>query len=621
MAIKYVPYDYHPVEGQAVLDNFVRTRRILRYRDNDRIVETIRRGMPLYEVAEKETVGTAPGDNLIVRGECLSTCAYLKEQGIALDLVYIDPPFASGADYAKKVYLRQNPKAAAALARAETDLADDAFRAFEETVYGDIWDKEKYLNWMYENLMAIRSVMSDRACIYVHLDWHIAHYVKVLLDEVFGEENFVNEVIWCYQGTGKPTNYFKKKHDNIFLYSKTPDYYFDWKAVAQPLGEKQKKKYTGQDEKGRYKSYDHNGTEYRKYLTDDDLLPLNDWWQDIYVIQDHTERMGYATQKPEALLERILRASSAPGMLVADFFGGSGTTAAVASRLGRRFVTCDVGLGSVQIMRDRLREEGAQFRVLEVKDGVSFFRNPQQTMELLQKLIAGLGTEETLDAFWAGAFRTAKEGLVPVYLPDLKDGTTRLLDMRLMARIIHEAIPELPEAVRKVVVYYIDIAEPEALRRFLAEQNDTGVEIELRDLKPVLDEVVLEDYAEFAVRGEDGAFCVEVLRFLSDRVQRKLDAYNEKSRAGARQKGKPYTPLLPGEAGLEMIELISLDCTAAEGTWHTDSEIRIAPKTSCVIRDGEKTGEFWDGRIRSAARPLRVRIRNICGDETIWKLD
>lgn len=621
MAIKYVPYDYHPIEGQAVLDNFVRTRRVLRYRDNDCVVETVRRGMPLYEVAEQETVGAEPGGNLVLRGECVSTCAYLKERGVEVDLVYIDPPFASGADYAKRVCLRQNPKLAAAAAQAEADLADEAFRTFEETVYGDIWDKERYLNWMYENLMAIRSVMSDRACIYVHLDWHIAHYGKVLLDEVFGEENFINEIIWCYQGTGKPTNYFKKKHDNIFLYAKTQDYYFDWKSVAQPFGEKQKKKYTGQDEKGRYKSYDHNGTEYRKYLTDDDLLPLNDWWQDIYVIQDHAERMDYATQKPEALLERIIQASSGPGMLVADFFGGSGTTAAVASRLGRRFVTCDVGMGSVQIMHDRLREDGAQFRVLEIKDGVSFFRNPQQTMELLKGLITGLGAEETLDGFWAGALRTAKDGLVPVYLPDLKDGTARFLDMRLMARIIHEAIPELPETVRKVIVHYIDIPEPEELRRFIAEQNDTGVEIELRDLKPVLDEIVLEDYAEFDIREEDGTFCVEVRRFLSDRVQRKLDAYNEKSRAGAQQKGRAYTPLLLSEAGLEMVELISLDCTAADGIWHGDSEIRIAPKTSCVIRNGEKTKEPWDGRIHSTARPLRAKIRSICGDETIWKLD
>ena len=134
--------------------------------------------------------------HMVIRGECVSACAYLKEKGIQVDLVYIDPPFASGADYAKKVYVRRNPKVAAAIAQAEQELDFEDLKAFEETMYGDVWDKEKYLNWMYENLMAIKSIMSDNASIYVHLDYHIGHYVKILLDEVFGESCFRNEIIW-----------------------------------------------------------------------------------------------------------------------------------------------------------------------------------------------------------------------------------------------------------------------------------------------------------------------------------------------------------------------------------------------------------------------------------------
>lgn len=170
MAIKYVPYFPNTLEGQAVLDNFVRTQRILRYRDNDKVIERIERGMPLYEVAQQEVVGKNPNDNMVLRGECLSACAYLKEQGKKIDLVYIDPPFASGADYAKKVYIRRDPKVAAAIKQAETELDSEELRSFEEKMYGDVWDKERYLNWMYENLMAIKSVMSDTASIYVHLD-------------------------------------------------------------------------------------------------------------------------------------------------------------------------------------------------------------------------------------------------------------------------------------------------------------------------------------------------------------------------------------------------------------------------------------------------------------------
>ncbi len=196
MAIRYVPYFPDPVSGQAVLDNFVRTQRILRYRESDKVTERIVRGMPLYEVTEIERVGDAESENMIIHGECISACAYLKEKGIKVDLVYIDPPFASGADYAKKVYIRRNPLVAKAIQQAQHELDDDEMKAFEEKMYGDIWDKEKYLNWMYENLMAIRSVMSENASIYVHLDYHIGHYVKILLDEIFGEDKFFLMIIW-----------------------------------------------------------------------------------------------------------------------------------------------------------------------------------------------------------------------------------------------------------------------------------------------------------------------------------------------------------------------------------------------------------------------------------------
>ncbi len=156
MAIKYVPYYPNTLEGQAILDNFVRTKRVLRYRDNDQVIERVQRGMPLYEMEQKEQIGTNPHHNMVIRGECLSACAYLRDQGVQVDLVYIDPPFASGADYAKKVYIRRNPKIAEAIAKAEEELDLEELRTFEEKMYGDVWDKEKYLNWMYENLMAIK---------------------------------------------------------------------------------------------------------------------------------------------------------------------------------------------------------------------------------------------------------------------------------------------------------------------------------------------------------------------------------------------------------------------------------------------------------------------------------
>ena len=228
MAVRYIPYFPDTLEGQALLDNFVRTKRVLRYRDNDRVIDRIVRGMPYYETDLRERVGTNADSNLVIQGECLSACAYLKDQGITVDLVYIDPPFASGADYAKKVYLRRNPKVAEAIQQAENELDIEELKAFEEKMYGDIWNKESYLNWMYENLMAIKSVMSDTASIYVHLDWHIGHYVKILMDEVFGEDNFVNEIVWHYYNKMQGNvNRFASNHDVIFFYRKNEKYFYE----------------------------------------------------------------------------------------------------------------------------------------------------------------------------------------------------------------------------------------------------------------------------------------------------------------------------------------------------------------------------------------------------------
>lgn len=258
---------------------------------------------------------------MVIRGECVSACAYLKENNIEVDLVYIDPPFASGADYAKKIYIRRNPKVAEAIAKAETELESEDFRAFEEKMYGDVWDKEKYLNWMYENLMAIKSVMSETASIYVHLDWHIGHYVKILMDEIFGENNFLNEIVWSYFGfKRKTTKKFPQKHDTIFSYSKSEEYI--WNTQYKPHSEDYIKRFK-KDENGRLYRDDVNPTGGGARIIYLDEVPgdiVDSVWDDIPPVNPVAiERADYATQKPEALIERIIKASSNENMLVADF--------------------------------------------------------------------------------------------------------------------------------------------------------------------------------------------------------------------------------------------------------------------------------------------------------------
>lgn len=655
MAIKYIPYYPNTLEGQALLDNFVRTRRMLSYRDNNVVVEHIQRGMPLYEVQQVEHVGTENNGNMLLRGECLSACAYLKEQGIEVDLVYIDPPFASGADYAKKVYVRRNPKVAEAIQQVENELEVEELKAFEEKMYGDVWDKERYLNWMYENLMAIKSVMSERACIYVHLDWHIVHYVKILMDEIFGEDCFINDVTWKRQTSSgfKGKNAMGKNHENILIYSKGDDFvynteylpysdeYINQRFTHSEMVNGKERRFkdaflgtatsasTIEALKKENKIYytETGGMRLKVYMDEAPGIPLDDVWTDISAVNSQAEeRVDYATQKPEALLERIIKASSDEGMMVADFFGGSGVTAAVAQKLGRHFIHNDIGINSIQTTRDRLQALGASFDIKEVRDGVSLYRNPVQTMEKLRSLILGLRNEDKLDKFWEGSIHDSQFGMMPVYLPNLMDGTTRLLDRPLMNRIIHEAMPDLPDDVRKVIVYYIDITDKQDIEAFIRENNDVSMaEIELRDLKQVLDNVVVEDEAEFNMsQVQDGIFQkwqVSIERFHSDRVKRKIDEYNINGQTQASAKGKEFKPILISEEGLETIEWLSVDSTTADknAPWHSDAEIKI-DRLGYVIENGKKTTRFWDGTIRTDNRPLRLKIRNICGDESVFAL-
>lgn len=637
MAIKYISYDPNVLEGQAILNNFVRPQRILRYRDDGKVFERIKRGMPLYEVESQEVVGKNPNHNLVLRGECLSACAYLKEKGMKVDLVYIDPPFASGADYAKKVYIRRNPKVAEAIKQAETEIDSEELRNFEEKMYGDVWDKERYLNWMYENLMAIKSVMSDTASIYVHLDWHIGHYVKILMDEIFGEDKFRNEIVWKkYSGVkNQASSMFTTQTDSIFYYSNSTESIFN--TQFRPMSEKYIK-----DE---YKYTDDNGRRYallrgrgyqgaaghatKKYLDENPGTPITSLWDDdnLQLNTSSKERVDYATQKPEALLERIIKASSNEGMLVADFFGGSGVTATVANRLGRKFIHCDIGINSIETTRDRLRKAGAEFEVMEIKDGVSLYRNPVQTMDKLKSLIPGLRNEDALDKFWEGSIYDTKDGMLPVYLPNLMDSSTRLLDTVLMNRILKEAMPDLPDGTKRVVVYYIDIIDRKEIEQFIKEQNNTLIEVELRDLKNVLDDVVVEDDADFdlqQIQPESKFFKVwqvRINRFFSDRVNSKIKDFNSKGQLQSEKSKKPFNPITLSEDGLETIEFLSLDCTSADTSspWHSDSEVLI-DRLGYVRKNGKDTKELWNGTIESEKKPLRLKIRNICGDETIYQL-
>lgn len=631
MAIRYIPYDPDTLEGQARLGCFARTKRMLYYKDNDKVISRIQRGMPIYEVAESETVGNNAEGNIVMHGECLSTCAYLKDKGIEVDLVYIDPPFASGADYAKKIHVRRNPLVQKAINEAEQQLDNSDMMMFEEKMYGDIWDKERYLNWMYENLMAIKEVMSDTASIYVHLDYHIGHYVKILMDEIFGEENFRNEIIWHYYNKMQGNvNRFASNHDSIYFYSKSDVFFYKQIKEKREETVKQIKRIWDKETQKLVNAKDDNG---KVIYIETDEKTIDDVWR-LSMLQpaDKEEPLDYSTQKPEALLERIIKASSNEGMVVADFFGGSGVAAAVAHKLGRKFVHGDANINSIQTARDRLVSAGAEFTMMRVRDGVRLFRNPVQTMDKLASLITGLNTDTSLDKrFWAGSIHDSQKGQMPVYLPNLLDCSSRVMDKTELNHIIREALPDLSNEVKQVIVYYIDVEDVEALRQFIHDENtQTDIEIELRDLKQVLDDVVTEDEATWTlsqVQAELFAkWQLKMLTFHSDYVMKKVLEFNLKgeqqhNKKKADGKKSSFKRIEISDEGLECIEWLSVDCTNAQkdAPWHSDAEVKIE-KTGTVTLNGTKTRQPWDCTITSDAKPLRLKVRNICGDETIYIL-
>ena len=334
------------------------------------------------------------GDNLQVMSHLL------KEYRGRIDLIYIDPPFDSKADYKKKIEIK-------GVGKTETDST-----SFEEKQYGDIWTNDEYLQFMYERLVILRELLSNDGTIFLHCDWHKSHHLRMIMDEVFSPSNFIDEIIWGYEDIGsRAVKYFKRKHDTILMYSKTQSDGRTFNIIRKRLSESTIKRYQPYfDENGQIsyqKLKDTNPGVFSKlkgipedlsqpWLDINNGAPLSDWWTDISALKNgFAESTAYPTQKPEALIERIIKASSNPGDLVFDCFMGSGTTQAVAMKLGRRFIGADINLGSIQTTTKRLinvanelneqlqeNEKYTGFEVYNVNN-YDFFRNPLEAKGLI----------------------------------------------------------------------------------------------------------------------------------------------------------------------------------------------------------------------------------------------
>lgn len=312
------------------------------------------------------------GDNLQVMSHLL------KEYRGKIDLIYIDPPFDSKADYKKKIKMKNTG----------TALSDTS--TFEEKQYGDIWTNDEYLQFMYERFILIRELLSERGSLYVHCDWHKVHHLRMVLDEVFGPSNFRNEVIWWYLWGGRGKTQWNSKHDNILFYSKSDNWTFNYMDVLDEHtlmteGSKNRLNYAG----AMVTTKSENSE-----IPQDKVLPSDTWY--IATINAMAkEKENYPTQKPEELLSKIILASSNPGDIVFDCFMGSGTTQAVAMKLGRKFIGADINLGSIQTTTKRLinvanelneslqdNEKYIGFEVYNVNN-YDFFRNPVEARDLI----------------------------------------------------------------------------------------------------------------------------------------------------------------------------------------------------------------------------------------------
>lgn len=292
-----------------------------------------------YPAQLREKYGEEQNDwiNKIFWGDNLQVMSHLlKDYRGKIDLVYIDPPFDSKADYKKKIKIK-----------GETALSDTS--SFEEKQYGDIWTNDEYLQFMYERLILIKELLSETGTIYLHCDWHKSHHLRLLMDEVFGPDNFRNEIVWWYLWGGRGKTQWNSKHDTVLFYSKSGNWKFNYLDVLDDHnlmteGSKNRLNYAGAMVTTKSDSSD---------IPADKVLP-SDTWYIATINAMANEKENYPTQKPEKLLEKIILASSDPGNIVFDCFMGSGTTQAVAMKLGRRFIGADINLGAIQTTTKRL---------------------------------------------------------------------------------------------------------------------------------------------------------------------------------------------------------------------------------------------------------------------------
>ena len=515
------------------------------------------------------------GDNLQVMSHLL------KEYRGKIDLIYIDPPFDSKADYKKQIKVRRQP--------VYGDMS-----SFEEKQYGDIWTNDEYLQFMYERLIILRELLSENGSIFLHCDWHKNAYLKIIMDEVFGNggdnaagPGYKNEIVWQRTGAHNDAGKYDVVHDTIYWYTKSSKYFFNMEMI--PLTEdhissrfKTVEPETGRrfypgpitapgdgparifrgksllPPAGRHWSYSQEninelekqnriyysstGTPYLKEYADEYTEQgrrLQSVWTDILPSKTGSEIVGYPTQKPEKLLERIIKACSKPGDLVFDCFMGSGTTQAVAMRLNRRFIGADINLGAIQITTKRLLSVAKElensrtgmepaddtkytgFEVYNVNN-YDFFRNPVEARDLL---IAALEIQPFPQSdVWDGELDGRMVKIMPVNRIATKADLKELL-ANLPYKTYEKRKEENPnQPVERITIVCMG-HEPDLKGAMEQELTDYKVDIQIMDILRDKADLQLKRDSEAEIVREGGKLVIRA--FYPMNLMQKLSLQKE----------------------------------------------------------------------------------------------
>lgn len=425
------------------------------------------------------------GDNLQVMSHLL------KDFRGEIDLVYIDPPFDSKADYKKKIEVK-------GVGKTETDST-----SFEEKQYGDIWNNDEYLQFMYERIILIRELLSETGSFILHCDWHKNHQLRCICDEVFGPDKLRNEMIWCYGGGGAPKTKYPNKHDTLLWYTKSNDWTFNkqYRPYSEGTLNRGLTAVKGDD-----------------YKLDEEGAMLNSWWaeKEVQKILSPTayENLKYPTQKPEGLLMRIIKGHTNPGDIVFDCFMGSGTTQNVAMKLGRRFIGADINLGAIQTTTKRLlktmgelEEDSLKYNSFEVYNvnNYDFFRNPLEAREIL---IEALEVQPFPQSnVWDGEMDGRMVKIMPVNRIATKADLEEL-KANLPYKTYENRKEDYPnQPVEKITIICMG-HEPDLKQSFEAELSEYKFDIEIVDILRDKAELQLKREAEANIVCDNGKLIV-----------------------------------------------------------------------------------------------------------------